>query len=131
VKGSHGDGDAREWLGLFGRFGTRDDDGGLISPYRTTFGLPAVLAVVPGGVGIRRVLDDRSAKALARGARTGVRMIWIRSEPKTSSKLAVNLASRSRTRNLIGRARSVSSMLRLRACWVTHDPTGLVETPAT
>ena len=47
----------------------------------------------------RMVPTKRSAKALARGARTGVRMMRILSVRKTSSKLAVNLASRSRTRN--------------------------------
>ncbi len=41
------------------------------------------------------VPTKRSAKALARGARTGVRMIRMPSVRKTSSKAAVNLVSRS------------------------------------
>jgi hypothetical protein len=63
------------------------------------------------------VPTNRSAKALACGARTGVRMIRIRSERKASSKLAVNFTSRSRTSNRTGAARSASTMVRLRACW--------------
>jgi hypothetical protein len=39
---------------------------------------------------------------LARGAWIGVRMIRMPSEQKTSSKPAVNLASRSRIRNFTG-----------------------------
>ena len=62
---------------------------------------------------------SRSANALARGARTGVRMIRMPSERNTSSKLAVNLASRSRIRNVTGRARSASSNDRFLACWTT------------
>jgi|SRR5664280_3872711 len=50
---------------------------------------------------------------------------------KTSSKLKVNLASRSRIRNLTGSTRSASTMLRFRACWATHAPLGLAVTPAT
>ena len=41
----------------------------------------------------------RSAIALARGARTGVRMMRTSMAVKTASKAAVNLASRSRIRN--------------------------------
>ena len=39
----------------------------------------------------------------------------------SSSKLAVNLASRSRIRNLVGRPCSARSKFRLRAGWVTHS----------
>jgi hypothetical protein len=42
---------------------------------------------------------NRSAIALARGARTGVRMMRTSSAAKTASKAAVNLASRSRSRS--------------------------------
>jgi hypothetical protein len=42
-----------------------------------------------------------------------------------------NLASRSLTRNLTGRTRSANTIVRLRACWTTHAPTGLVVTPVT
>jgi hypothetical protein len=45
------------------------------------------------------VPTKRSAMALARGARTGVRTIWMLLQVKTASKAAVNLASRSRMRN--------------------------------
>ena len=62
------------------------------------------------------VPTERSAKALALGARTGVRMVLMPSDLKTASKLEVNLASRSKIRNLTGWVRSVSSMLRFRAC---------------
>ena len=53
---------------------------------------------------------QRSIKAFARGARSGVRMIRIASERKTSSKAAVNLLSRSwtmRTRDVEAVAVSV------------------------
>jgi hypothetical protein len=52
---------------------------------------------------------NRSAKALARGARIGARMVRMPWEQKTSSKLAVNLVSRSLIRNLTGRPRWASS----------------------
>src|ERR1700688_3393419 len=58
--------------------------------------------------------SNRSAKALARGARTGVRMILFRLERKTSSKLDVNFASRPRTRSLTGLPRSRAPWS---ACW--------------
>jgi hypothetical protein len=48
----------------------------------------------------------------------------------TSSKLAANFESRSRTTNLAARDRSERAQTRLRACWVTHYPTGLAVTPA-
>lgn len=58
------------------------------------------------GKALRRIVPTkRSAKALARGARIGVRMIRMPSNRKTSSKLAVNLVSRSRIRNRTGCAR--------------------------
>ena len=53
--------------------------------------------------------DEAFGEGLARGARIGVRMIRMPSERKTSSKLDVNLVSRSRIRNLTGRARWASS----------------------
>src|SRR5215207_5326901 len=40
----------------------------------------------------------------------------------SASNAAVNLASRSRTRNRNRPARSSTAMSRLRACWVTHSP---------
>ncbi len=51
------------------------------------------------------------------------------SEPKTATKLTVNLASRSRMRNLNCATRFASSMSRLRACWTSHAPVGLAVTP--
>jgi hypothetical protein len=79
----------------------------------------------------RIVPTNRSAKAFARGARTGVRITRMPSGRKTSSKLAVNLASRSRIKNLTAFVRLASTSDRLRACWVTHSRTGLAVTPAT
>jgi hypothetical protein len=48
---------------------------------------------------------------------------------KLASKVSVNLASRSRSRNLNCSMRSARSMRRLRACWATHSPVGLAVTP--
>jgi len=79
----------------------------------------------------RTVSTKRSAMALARGALTGVRMIPIRSERKTSSKLAVNLASRSRMSHLPGTDRSPSTQANWRACWVTQASVGFAVAPAT
>ena len=45
------------------------------------------------------VPTNRSAIALARGARTGDWMIWMLLHVKTVSKAALNLASRSRIKN--------------------------------
>jgi hypothetical protein len=59
--------------------------------------------------------DETLGKELARGDRAGAPMISIRSEPKTSSKSGVNLASRCRRRDLAGRVRSTSTKLRVRA----------------
>src|SRR4029450_10459689 len=53
----------------------------------------------------------------------------MRSEAKTASKASVNFGSRSRIKNLPCLMRSAKSMSRLRACWVTHAPVGLVVTP--
>jgi hypothetical protein len=60
----------------------------------------------------------------------GVTSIWAPSEPSTSSNARVNLASRSRSRNRSRRPHSPSTSSRLRACWVTHGPSGLAVTPA-
>jgi len=45
------------------------------------------------------VPTKRSAMAFARGARTGVLMIWMSMAANTASKAAVNLLSRSRIKN--------------------------------
>ena len=79
----------------------------------------------------RIVPTKRSAIALARGDLTGVRMIWTPSLRKTSSKLIVNLASRSRMSHLAGTRRSPSDQTSWRACWVTHAPVGLAVAPPT
>ncbi|MHB1504480.1 MAG: hypothetical protein ACYCTL_10680 [Acidimicrobiales bacterium] len=68
----------------------------------------------------------RSQIAFARGAPTGVLMILV----PPASKEAVNLASRSRMRNLTAVPWSASSMERLRAHWVTHAATRLAVIPA-
>ena len=75
--------------------------------------------------------DEAFGEGVEPGARTGVRMVLMPSDPKTSSKLEVNLASRSRIQDWTGWGRSASTMLRFRACWVTHVPVGLAVTPAT
>jgi len=46
------------------------------------------------------------------------------------SKDALNLVSRSRTRNLTAAPCSASSMQMFRACWVTQSVAGLAVTPA-
>jgi hypothetical protein len=59
-----------------------------------------------------------------------VRITRIPSLAKTSSKERENLASRSRTRNVILACSSERLIARLRACWVTNAESGpLVETP--
>jgi hypothetical protein len=57
-------------------------------------------------------------------------MIWIPAAVSTASSAAVNLASRSRMRNLNLSARSLRFISRLRACWVTHSPVGCAVIPA-
>jgi hypothetical protein len=64
------------------------------------------------------------AKPFARGDRRGVLITSMPSEANTSSKLAVNFASRSRIKNRNDRACSVRSPARLRATWVTNEPVG-------
>jgi hypothetical protein len=76
------------------------------------------------------VPTQRSATALALGARIGVQMIWTPVERQTSSNALVNLVSRSRIRNLNAAARSPRSRRRLQACWATHGPVGWAVTPA-
>jgi hypothetical protein len=64
------------------------------------------------------------------GACTGVRSISAPCEPKTSSKLWVNFASRSRSTKQRRRPCSSSTSSRLRACWATQAALGLAVTPA-
>ena len=64
------------------------------------------------------------ATAFARGDLTGVLITSIPSQANTSSKLAVNFASRSRIKNRNDRPCSVRSPARLRATWVTKEPVG-------
>jgi hypothetical protein len=78
----------------------------------------------PGATATRR----RSAMALPAAPVTGVLTIVIALLPNTSSKVRVYLLSRSRiSRRAPSSARSRP---RLRACWVTQPPVGLVEQPA-
>lgn len=79
---------------------------------------------------VRTVRTKRSAKALARGARTGVRITSVPSLRNTSSKVPENLASRSRIKNRIGYFASARSPVRFRACCVTQVPFGDSVTPA-
>jgi hypothetical protein len=78
----------------------------------------------PVGHSSRTVRTQRSAIAFARGDLTGVLITSIPSEANTSSKLAVNFASRSRIKNRNDRACSARSPARLRATWVTKNPVG-------
>src|SRR5712691_10568807 len=71
----------------------------------------------------RTGLTSRSAKALAFGARIGVRMTRTPSVSNTPSKGPENLASRSRRRNRTPESRS--SMARFPACWVTRAESGV------
>ena len=73
------------------------------------------------------VLMNRSAKALALGARIGVRMTWTSSVRNTSSNGPENFVSRSCKRNLIAVSRS--SMARFLACCVTHAESGCAVAP--
>jgi hypothetical protein len=80
----------------------------------------------------RRTLPtQRSARAFARGERTGVLITLAPSEVNTLSNAMVNLVSRSRMRNLRCSARPPRSMSRFRACWATHGPVGFVVAPMT
>src|SRR6266508_1971621 len=65
----------------------------------------------------RTVRTQRSAWALALGARTGVSSTSAPSERMTSSKARVDLVSRSRSRNRMRRLCSSSASSRLRSCW--------------
>ena len=56
-------------------------------------------------------------------------MTAMASDEKTSSELVVNFESRSRTRNLMGRAASARSPTRSRATWVTKALSGCPLTP--
>ena len=71
-------------------------------------------------VGVFAAGGAHPAFAFARGACGGVLMILMPAEVNTSSKLAVDLVSRSRMSNLRRSARSSMSMTRFRACWTTH-----------
>src|ERR1019366_9077256 len=66
------------------------------------------------------VRTNRSAYAFARGERIGGRMVSTPFEANTSSKLAVNLVSRSRMRNRNRRPASSRSEAKLRATCETH-----------
>ena len=68
--------------------------------------------------------------AFVRGARTGASMILMPSDANTASKDEVNFVSRSRMRNLTPATCPVSSVQRLRACWVNQSVAGLAVTPA-
>jgi hypothetical protein len=66
---------------------------------------------------------------LARGARGGILTILTLSSAKISSNTRVNLASRSRMRKRHEAIRPPGSMMRLRACWAVHAPSGWAVTP--
>jgi hypothetical protein len=73
--------------------------------------------------------DPALGVSVALGACTGVISTSAHSDPNPSSNARVKLVSRSRSRN---RGRGPSAGIgRLRACWVTQAPSGLVVTPAT
>src|SRR3954447_15969992 len=68
----------------------------------------------------RTVPTHRSANAFARGACGGVLITSMPAAVNTVSKPAVNLVSRSRSRNRSESARWSRSISRFRACWATH-----------
>src|SRR5918996_3576077 len=70
----------------------------------------------------RSVPTNRSANAVARGARIGVRTTSTPSEANTSSKPPAYFESRSRMRKRNGKGSR--STTRLRACWVTQRRLG-------
>ena len=80
------------------------------------------------GHSVRAVRTKRSACALACGERNGVPTTVTPSVRRTSSRPVTNFAWRSRIRNLT--SSSAPERLRLRACWVTQWPSGLVVVPA-
>jgi hypothetical protein len=67
---------------------------------------------------------QRSPYAFALGACTGVTSTSAPSKRNTSSKLRENFASRSCSTKRTRRPCSPSTTSRLRACWVTHWPSG-------
>ena len=68
--------------------------------------------------------DGAFGEGVGSGSSDGVRMMRTHSALKTSSKLEVNLASRSRTRNRTGSTQSSSAMVRFLACWTTQEQVG-------
>ncbi len=78
----------------------------------------------------RAVPTQRSAKAFARGARTGSRTTLTPSLRKTSSKARVNFASRSRRRKPGRSSPSAIFQDRFRACCPTHAADGWAVQPA-
>jgi hypothetical protein len=79
----------------------------------------------------RAVPTQRSAKAFALAAFTGHLMTSVPVEAKTASKEAVNLESRSLTKNLKERPFSSQSLTRSRATWAARAPSGCLVTPRT
>ena len=78
----------------------------------------------------RTVPIHRSMNALARGARTGVRIVRMASVRNTSSNAAVNLLSRSWIKNRIGSARSTKSHATIPLAWACRNCRhGCVELP--
>jgi hypothetical protein len=67
-------------------------------------------------------------KALAFGARIGVRTMLMPSDRSTSSKGPENLLSRSWIRN-VGERPSSRAMARFRACWIAQAESGFDVTP--
>lgn len=94
------------------------------------------------GAGVRLVVDQDVVGALPPDAPDKPFGVAVRSRrprrilttstfsaAKSASNEPVNLASRSRTRNLNRPARSPRSTIKLRACWVVHSPVGFAVTP--
>ncbi len=78
---------------------------------------------------VRAVLTNRSAKAFARGERTGVLIAPIPTKASTASKLAMNFVSQSRIRIRHCRPASSRSVVKVRATWVTQASLGLAVMP--
>src|SRR5262249_34218431 len=66
----------------------------------------------------------------ALGARGGIFSTSTPAAMNSASNAPVNFASRSRSRNRRGSARSARSISGLRAAWLTHAPVGCEVTPA-
>jgi hypothetical protein len=78
----------------------------------------------------RALATHRPAIAFARGAWTGVFTVGMPAAVKAASDAAVNVASRSRIKDVGPCARCPGLISRLRACWGARAPVGWAVIPA-